>query len=103
MQQLNTAVNLIIDGAEIAALLHKSPKTFRNLRPLLHAAGMPQPLSLPGNPVWLASEIDAWLHSRSPQTRPAYELSFSPPGPQQIKRGRGRPRKNPLPAAGGAQ
>lgn len=54
-----------VDSSGIAALLHKSPKTFRNIRPLLHAAGLPQPLALPGNPVWLAAEIDAWLESRS--------------------------------------
>ena len=50
---------------DLAAILgKKSLKTFQNCRQAFFKHGMPQPLDIPGNPVWLRADFDAWLESR---------------------------------------
>ena len=59
----------LLDSAALAAKLKRSLSRFRSLRPTLERVdGMPLPLNVAGRPVWLESEIDAWLLTRSQQS-----------------------------------
>jgi hypothetical protein len=57
---------ILLDSAALAAKLKRSLSRFRSIRPTLETdEGMPLPLNVAGHPVWLESEIVAWLLSRS--------------------------------------
>lgn len=73
--------------------LRRSPKTFYNKRTALHAIGFPQPLSIPGEPVWLKADVDAWLLSRAQDGGALVIPAAIPPA---VKRGPGRPRKDSI-------
>lgn len=92
-------------------VLHRTLKSFQNRRRELKKAGFPEPLKIPGHPLWLASDIQAWLESRragatgaeqaAEKVEPSDEAYKAPEAPAMAaKRGPGRPRKL---AAGGAQ
>lgn len=94
-----------INSLGIAAeYLHKSLKTFQNLRPTLEAAGFPSPLNIPGNPVWLRQDIENWLLTRrAPAPTPEKTIEIQEESQSQAvlekptakaKRGRGRPRNS---------
>lgn len=78
-----------LDVNGVAGVLHRTPKTFRNMRRTLEAQGFPRALNIPGNPIWLKADIEDWLLSRTipalpPQARTA---------PVRVQRKPGRPRK----------
>lgn len=57
---------IVLNSEEIATeILHRSLKTFQNTRAALEKCGFPQPIRVPGNPLWLRSEVVEWLESRS--------------------------------------
>lgn len=84
-----------LDANGVAEVLHRTAKTFRNMRRTLEAHGFPRALNIPGNPIWLKSEVDAWLLSRTVPALPPQACT----APVRVQRKPGRPRK----MAGGAQ
>ena len=60
---------ILLDSAALAAKLKRSLPRFRAIRLRLEREdGMPSPLNVAGRPVWLESQIDAWLLTRSQQS-----------------------------------
>jgi predicted DNA-binding transcriptional regulator AlpA len=90
---------LTIKTADCAQLLGKTVKTFRYIRPALEGLGFPLPLKIPGQPIWSEQEVVEWVLSRSPNSP---RVTCVVPVPNSVpvepppRRGRGRPRKNPV-------
>lgn len=98
---MSAAQDLTYQQIQVAALLGKTLKTFQNCKPKLFALGLPQPLVLIGNPIWLREDVDAWLKSRR-QGAMAHDqpaVDTKPQGEAEKPRKRGRPRNSERGAA----